>query len=155
MTDFAAAWYPHPSRPGMLRYYDGTEWTDSIAIEGSDQIGSEAEFLAVERWRPTQHHEEVEPASGHTPSSLDHLPVALGGRPLVGSDQQRGQIVCQFCQEQGCVTARKVPRVKRKTATRIVGGIATMGGSLALTGVSKKGVVIELSCSNCGMSWDV
>lgn len=164
MTDYAAAWYPHPTRPGMLRWYDGNEWTDAITYEGSVVVGSEALMVQnVDSQGPTVHAGELgEPAQSAVPmppapsrSFVDHTPVALGGQPLVGTDEQRGQIVCQFCGERGCVTARRVARVKRKTATRIAGAVVTMGGSALLTGVSKKGAVTELSCSNCGMSWDV
>lgn len=64
------------------------------------------------------------------------------------------KIVCQFCQEAGHVTVRTERRAKRKTATRMLFGAATMGGSLAATGVSKKGTVTVLHCKNCGMTWD-
>lgn len=68
--------------------------------------------------------------------------------------EQQAKIVCQFCQQVGSVTARRVKRRKRTSATRVVGGVMTMGGSLGVTGVSKKGTVTELHCSNCGMTWD-
>lgn len=64
------------------------------------------------------------------------------------------KIICQFCQERGQVTVRTERRAKRKTATRMLFGAATLGGSLAATGVSKKGTVTVLRCGNCGMSWD-
>lgn len=64
------------------------------------------------------------------------------------------KIVCQFCQQAGQVSVRTEKRAKRKTATRMLFGAATMGGSLAATGVSKKGRVTVLSCGNCGMEWD-
>lgn len=63
--------------------------------------------------------------------------------------------MCQFCQESGHVTARTARRVKRKTATRILGATVTLGATLPLVGVSKKGSVTEMHCSNCGMTWDV
>lgn len=68
--------------------------------------------------------------------------------------EQQAKIVCQFCQETGQVTVRVEKRAKRKTATRMLFGVATMGGSLAATGVSKKGRVTVLHCKNCGMTWD-
>lgn len=64
------------------------------------------------------------------------------------------KIVCPYCQTPGCVQVTQERRVKRKTATRILGAVATGGGSLAVTGVSKKGTVTVLSCSNCLMQWD-
>lgn len=64
------------------------------------------------------------------------------------------KIVCQFCTETGQVHVRSEKRAKRKTATRMLFGAATMGGSLAVTGVSKKGTFTVLHCKNCGMSWD-
>jgi hypothetical protein len=64
------------------------------------------------------------------------------------------KIVCQFCQQPGHVTVHTERRAKRKTATRMLFGAATMGGSLAVTGVSKKGSVTVLTCGNCGMKWD-
>lgn len=64
------------------------------------------------------------------------------------------RIVCQFCQQAGQVTVRTERRAKRKTATRLFGAVVTMGGSLPVTGVSKKGTVTVLTCGNCGMSWD-
>lgn len=66
----------------------------------------------------------------------------------------QSKLVCKFCHESGCVTARRVKRAKRLSATRIVGGIASAGGTVAATGVSKKKVVMEMRCSNCNMSWD-
>lgn len=69
-------------------------------------------------------------------------------------DQRHAKIVCQFCQEAGGVTVRRTRRVKRKTGMRIFGAVATMGATLPVAGVSKKGTVTELHCSNCGMSWD-
>jgi hypothetical protein len=148
------AWHPHPTRPGYLRWWDGTSWTEFVSVEGSQVVGSEADFPEPPRQQGAV-ASALDAASQAAQGVVDHSPTWLGGQPLVGTADQRAQIVCQFCQQSGCVTARKVQRVKRKTATRIIGGVATMGGSLALTGVSKKGVVTEMSCSNCGMTWDV
>lgn len=64
------------------------------------------------------------------------------------------KVVCQFCTEAGQVHVRVEKRAKRKTATRMLFGAATMGGSLAVTGVSKKGKHTVLHCKNCGMEWD-
>lgn len=69
-------------------------------------------------------------------------------------EQQQAKIVCQFCQQAGGVTVGRVRRAKRKTFTRLAGAVVTAGGSLPLTGVSKKGTVTQLHCSNCGMTWD-
>lgn len=70
------------------------------------------------------------------------------------AEEQRAKIICPYCQQPGHVTVAQERRVKRKTATRFLGAAVTMGGSLPLTGVSKKGTVTTLSCSNCGMKWD-
>lgn len=75
--------------------------------------------------------------------------------PRQKREEQQSKIVCQFCQETGCVTVGYERRAKRKTATRMLFGAATLGGSLAATGVSKKGTVTVLHCTNCGMKWDV
>lgn len=68
---------------------------------------------------------------------------------------KQAKIVCPHCQTAGHVTFREVKRKKRVTATRLLGAAVTAGGSLAVTGVSKKGYVNEMSCSNCGVTWDV
>lgn len=66
----------------------------------------------------------------------------------------QSRLVCKFCNQSGCVTARRVKRDKRPSATRILGGIASAGGTVAAFGVTKKRNVMEMRCSNCNMSWD-
>lgn len=65
------------------------------------------------------------------------------------------QLVCPHCQTKGKIKTQRVKRAKRKTATRMLFGAATFGGSLAATGVSKKATVTACHCRNCGMQWDV
>lgn len=85
----------------------------------------------------------------------DHrAPATPAAAPAPRSASGSAQIVCQFCQQAGGVTVRSEKRAKRKTATRMGLGVLTLGGSLGATGVSKKGRVTVLSCSNCGMQWD-
>lgn len=69
--------------------------------------------------------------------------------------EAQAKIVCQFCHEAGHVTVRRFKKDKRLSATRLVGGIATAGGSWAVAGVTKKGWITRLTCSNCGMTWDL
>lgn len=65
------------------------------------------------------------------------------------------KIVCQFCQEPGGVTVRHFKKDKRLSATRLLGGMVTMGASVAVVGVTKKGHVTRLTCDNCKMTWDL
>lgn len=78
----------------------------------------------------------------------------LTERSQVAANQQ-AQIMCPHCQVRGQVTKRFERRAKRKTATRVLGATATLGASLPLAGVSKKGTVQVMSCGNCGMTWDI
>lgn len=79
---------------------------------------------------------------------------AASAARLQKAAEQKARIICPYCQTAGNVTVGQERRVKRKTATRILGAAVTMGASLPVTGVSKKGTVTTLWCSNCGMKWD-
>lgn len=84
----------------------------------------------------------------------EHRTPATPTQPAAAKKSGPKAIVCQFCHTAGGVTVRRERRAKRKTATRIGFGVLTLGGSIPATGVSKKGTVTVLSCSNCGMAWD-
>lgn len=70
-------------------------------------------------------------------------------------EEARAKIVCQFCQEPGNVTVDHFKKDKRLSATRLVGGIVTAGGSFAVAGATKKGWVTRMTCSNCKMTWEL
>lgn len=125
MSNPAPGWYPHNSLSGFERYWNGTAWTEEVRKK-----------------------KIIPPAAAKPSSSPAPAP------PRETDADRQAKIVCQFCQERGGVTAKQVKRAKRKSATRILGAVVTAGGSLGVGGITKKGWVTELSCSNCGMKWD-
>lgn len=76
------------------------------------------------------------------------LPAARVGDPA--------QIVCPHCQTRGSVAARDTKRSTRLGVRKTGAAILTLGASAPLTGgISKKQMVTEMSCKNCGMRWVV
>lgn len=76
------------------------------------------------------------------------------GQAQERSDAQ-ARIVCPHCQTAGHVTTMLAKRRRRLSATRVISAGVTLGASLPMAGTSKKNVVTEMNCSNCGMKWDV
>jgi hypothetical protein len=69
--------------------------------------------------------------------------------------EAQARIVCQFCGEAGHVTARMVQRKHGVSGGKATAALLTGGVSLVAVGLSRKGYVTRLTCSNCRMSWDV
>jgi hypothetical protein len=69
--------------------------------------------------------------------------------------KQQAQIICPHCQTRGSVTARQVTRKKGISGGKATGAVLTGGVSMLATGLSRKESARRLSCSSCGMQWDV
>jgi transcription elongation factor Elf1 len=69
--------------------------------------------------------------------------------------EQDRQIVCPHCGRAGCVTSRLYQAKQGVSGGKATSALLTAGISLAAVGLSKKAWVRRLSCSNCGMTWDV
>lgn len=71
------------------------------------------------------------------------------------STDPQTQIVCPHCQTRGQVAVRRVKRKKGVSGGKATAGLLTAGVSLLAVGLSRKEGVQNLTCGNCGMSWDV
>ena len=68
---------------------------------------------------------------------------------------REAKIVCSHCQTAGHVTTRMYQKKGSISGGKATGAILTGGISLVATGLARKGMVTQLSCSNCGMKWEV
>lgn len=62
-------------------------------------------------------------------------------------------MVCPHCQTKGTVWVEQIKVKKGISGGKATAAILTGGLSLLATGLSKKGMVTEASCKNCGMTW--
>lgn len=62
-------------------------------------------------------------------------------------------IICQHCQQAGGVTVRNVQQKQGISGGKATSAVLTGGLSLVAVGLSKKGMVNELTCSKCKMTW--
>lgn len=69
--------------------------------------------------------------------------------------EQQKRIVCPHCNSTGTVTARQIKRKKGISGGKATGAIITGGASVVATGLSRKEGATQMSCSNCGTTWDV
>lgn len=69
--------------------------------------------------------------------------------------KRQAQLVCPHCQSVGTVTSRAVVRKQGVSGGKATGAVMTGGASLFATGLSRKGTVTRMTCSNCGTDWDV
>jgi hypothetical protein len=68
---------------------------------------------------------------------------------------RQAKVICPHCQQAGGVSRRLVRRKRGISGGKAAGAVLTGGVSMLATGLSRKEDVTNLSCSNCGMSWDV
>lgn len=66
-----------------------------------------------------------------------------------------GRVNCPRCQGIGTVIVQKVKKKKGVSPGKLAGAVFTMGVSLVGTGLAKKEVVNQLTCTACGISWDI
>ena len=71
------------------------------------------------------------------------------------ANKSSDQIVCAHCQTRGSVTVKMVIRGKGISGGKAAGAVATGGLSVFATGLSKNQQVRHMTCSNCGVEWDV
>jgi hypothetical protein len=58
MTNAPAAWYPAPDKPGEVRYWDGSAWTDNYAPQ-SPQASKAAALAAKKNAKILAHNEKI------------------------------------------------------------------------------------------------
>ena len=73
-------------------------------------------------------------------------PVAVAPNP---------QTICPHCQAQGTVITAQAKVKQGISGGKVTAMILTVGISLIFTGLAKKVVVTQCSCTNCGMKWQV
>lgn len=88
------------------------------------------------------------------PSALGNTLDRWAAEEQAAKDRQ-AQVVCPHCQTRGSVTARQVRRKKGVSGGKATGALLTGGVSMLATGLSRKESSREMSCSNCGTTWDV
>ncbi|WGX98775.1 DUF2510 domain-containing protein [Nocardioides sp. L-11A] len=120
-----AGWYPHPTLTGQERWWDGERWTSRSRVKG--------EVKAAQR----QHEREVDEVARRE------------------QEEARKRLICPHCQTAGHVTVGAARKNHGISGGKATGAILTGGASLFATGLARKGWVTRLSCSNCGMSWEV
>jgi transcription elongation factor Elf1 len=64
-------------------------------------------------------------------------------------------MVCPHCQTRGSVTSEQIKAKKGISGGKATAAIMTVGLSVAATGLARKEKVTQLTCSNCGMRWQV
>lgn len=80
-------------------------------------------------------------------------PAAVAQRDAKAEREKK--IVCAHCQTAGGVTTNMYKKKGGISGGKATGAILTAGVSLLATGLARKGWVTQLSCSNCGMTWEV
>lgn len=77
---------------------------------------------------------------------------------LLGTEHPQSEgdtrIVCPYCQRQGDVVTFRGREKQGFSPGKVVAAICTLGFTLLLTGLARKGDVTVLECRNCGMTWD-
>jgi hypothetical protein len=66
-----------------------------------------------------------------------------------------GRVNCPHCQGIGTVIVEKVKKKKGVSPGKVAGALFTGGISLVGTGLAKKEVVNQLTCTACGISWEI
>jgi len=74
---------------------------------------------------------------------------------LVVNPGTHKRLNCPHCQGVGTVTIARVTKKKGVSTSKATAAILTGGISLIGTGLAKKGEVSQLTCSACGISWEV
>jgi len=64
--------------------------------------------------------------------------------------QMESNMICPYCQTKGSVTTKKIKRKAGISGGKATAGILTCGISLLGTGLSRKELITEACCSNCG-----
>jgi DNA-directed RNA polymerase subunit RPC12/RpoP len=104
-----------------------------------------------------------------------HMVVAIPGTPSGISDrvaaqgradvQVNGQtaldefgaanpvLICPHCQSKGLVRTKQVKRKQGISGAKATGAVLTGGLSVIGTGLSKKELVTQAHCDNCGSTW--
>jgi transcription elongation factor Elf1 len=97
---------------------------------------------------------DVFPADETAPTAVEPS-QAESVAPAPTADQGSSQLVCPHCQTKGSVTTAQVKVKKGISGGKATAAVMTVGFSVVATGLSRKEKLTQLTCSNCGMSWQV
>lgn len=62
-------------------------------------------------------------------------------------------VVCPHCGKRGCVATRRLMAKKGVSGAKATGALLTLGFSLLVVGLSRKELVTQAKCKNCGSQW--
>lgn len=87
-SNVSAGWYPDPhGAPQLLRYWDGSQWTEHTSPAGGQQQ-AQAPAQVPQQQAPQQHqHQPQQPYQQQAPQAQQHQPAAV---PQQGMPQQGG-----------------------------------------------------------------
>jgi transcription elongation factor Elf1 len=72
---------------------------------------------------------------------------------MSGFSSLNPNLVCPHCQTKGFVHTMQVKKKKGISGAKATAAILTGGWSLLATGLSKKDMITEAHCDNCGTTW--
>lgn len=85
--------------------------------------------------------------------------LAIGGYRYTkannAANAHADRIICPHCHVAGRVTVTLTSRKRGISGGKATGAVVTGGASVWLTGLSRREGVREMTCGNCGVTWDV
>jgi hypothetical protein len=84
---------------------------------------------------------------------VDSTPKPTAPRPTAPMGLGSRAMVCPHCQTSGRVSTRQVKAKKGISGGKATGALLTGGLSILATGLSRKEMVTQAHCSNCGATW--
>jgi transcription elongation factor Elf1 len=72
-----------------------------------------------------------------------------------GAARQAARIECPHCHVKGRVTTRQIKVKRGISGGKATGAVLTAGFSILATGLSRKEMVTEAHCGNCGVTWRI